>query len=119
MDRGDYRAAATAFAAAVRADPSFQQAQQQQQAAEAAPAVQASPGDLVTVVEAVVELSSPVEPATAGALQQTTAELSPTIADLTGQTGVSSTLSHPTIESQGVTNIVQTFGLIRIIFKLP
>jgi hypothetical protein len=119
LDRGDYRAAAAAFSAAVRADPSFQQAQQQQQAAEAAPAVQASPGDVVTVVEAAVELSSPVEPATEGALQQTTAELSPTIADVTGQTGVSSTISDATTESQGVTSVIQASGVIRIIFKRP
>ena len=120
LDRGDYRAAAAAFSAAVRADPSFQQAQQQQQAAEAAPAVQASPGDLVTLLDAVDEPPpSAVEPATAGALQQTTAELSPTIADQTGQTGVSSTVSHATNESQGVTSVVQASGAIRIIFKRP
>lgn len=121
LDRGDYRAAAAAFSAAVRADPSFQQAQQQQQAADAAPAVQASPGDVVTVVEAVDELSAPLEPATEGALQQTTAEVSPTIAGLTGQTGVgvSSTVSHATNESQGVTSVIQASGAIRIIFKRP
>src|SRR5438034_1867739 len=73
LDRGDYRAAAAAFSAAVRSDPSFQQAHQQQQAAEAAPVVQASPGDLVTVVEAAAQVTAPTEPAALGALNQTTA----------------------------------------------
>src|SRR3989442_15719780 len=70
MDRGDYRAAAAAFAAAVRSDPSFQAAREHQQAAEAAPAVQASPGDVVTVVEAVSRITASAEPASVGALQQ-------------------------------------------------
>ncbi len=119
LDRGDYRAAAAAFGTAVRSDPSFQQARQQQQAAEAAPAVQASPGDLVTVVEAAAQINAPSEPATVGALQQTTAELSPTIAELSGHTGVSSIASHPTNESQGITSVVGASGVIRIIFRLP
>jgi len=118
LDRGDYRAAAAAFSAAVRADPSFQQARQQQQAAEAAPVVQASPGDLVTVVEAVAQLTTPTEPAAAGALNQATAELTPITAQ-PGLNGISSIISHPTNESQGVTNVVQSFGVLRIIFKLP
>jgi tetratricopeptide (TPR) repeat protein len=119
FDRGDYRAAATAFSAAVRADPSFQQAHEQQQAAEAAPAVQATPSDLVTIVAAVSQITTPAEPASIGALQQVTSDVSQTITDVTGQSGLTSTLSHPTGESQGVTNVVQTFGVIRIIFKLP
>jgi len=118
LDRGDYRAAAAAFSAAVRADPSFQQARQQQQVAEAAPAVQASPGDLVTVVEAVAQMTTPTEPAAAGALNQATAELTPITAQ-PGLNGISSIISHPTNESQGVTNVVQSFGVLRIIFKLP
>src|SRR5258707_8454722 len=81
LDRGDYRAAATAFSAAVRADPSFQQAQQQQQAADAAPAVQASPGDVVTVVEAAADITAPPEPAALGALQQGTSDVSPSSGD--------------------------------------
>ena len=119
MDRGDYRAAAAAFAAAVRSDPSFEAAREHQQAAEAAPAVQASPGDVVTVVEAVSQITAPAEPASVGALQQVTTDVSQTITDVTGQNGLTSTLSHPTQESQGVTNVVQTFGVIRIIFRLP
>jgi len=119
MDGGDYRAAAAAFAAAVRSDPSFQAARERQQAAEAAPAVQASPGDVVTVVDAVSQITAPPEPASVGALQHVTTDVSQTITDVTGQSGLTSTLSHPTQESQGVTNVVQTFGVIRIIFKLP
>ena len=119
MDRGDYRAAAGAFAAAVRSDPSFQAAREHQQAAEAAPAVQASPGDVVTVAEAAAQLTTPTEPASLGALQQTTNEVSQTISSTLGQAGISSVASHPTNESQGVTNVVQTFGVIRIIFRLP
>ena len=54
-----------------------------------------------------------------GALQQTTNEVSQTISSTLGQAGISSVASHPTNESQGVTNVVQTFGVIRIIFRLP
>jgi len=93
--------------------------QRVQQAAEAAPAVQASPGDVVTVVEAVSQITTLSKPASLGALQQVTSDVSQTINDVTGQNGLTSTLSHPTNESQGVTNVVQTFGVIRIIFKLP
>ncbi len=119
LDRSDFRAAATAFSSAVRADPSFQQARQQQEAAEAAPAVQASPGDLVTVVEAAARLTTPTEPASLGALQQTTNEVSQTITSAVGQPGISSVASHPTNESQGVTSVIQASGVIRIIFHRP
>ena len=119
LDRGDYRAAAAAFAQAVRADPSFQQAQQQQQAAEAAPVLQASPGDLVTVIQAVDQLTLPVEPAAEGALKQGTLDVSATIGDVTGQTGINSVLSNPTPESQGISSVVQASGILRIIFRLP
>ncbi|MGH7520314.1 MAG: CsgG/HfaB family protein [Gemmatimonadales bacterium] len=119
LDRGDYRAAAAAFRAAVRADPSFQQAQQQQQAAEAAPAVQAAPGDLVTVVEAVSDITAPVEPAALGALQQAATDVSPTLTDVTAQNGIRSIVTHPTNESQGITSVIQASGILRIIFKLP
>jgi len=80
--------------------------------------VQASPGDLVTVVEAVAQMTTPTEPAAAGALNQATAELTPITAQ-PGLNGISSIISHPTNESQGVTNVVQSFGVLRIIFKLP
>jgi TolB-like protein len=119
LDRGDYRAAAAAFGAAVRADPSFQAAQQQQQAAAAAPAVQASPGDVVTVVEAVAQLTTPAEPASVGALQQAKVELMPTVSDAVTQTGTAAIQNHPTPESQGVNSVVQASGVLRIIIHLP
>ena len=118
MDRGDYRAAAAAFNASVRADPSFSSAREQQQAAVAAPSVQAS-GDLVTMVNTVADIAVPAEPASLGALQQATTDVSQTIGDLTAQTGATSVTSNPTTESKGINNIVQASGVIRIIFKLP
>ncbi len=119
LDRGDYRAAGGAFAQAVHADPSFQQAHQHQQAAEAAPVLQASPGDLVTVIKTVDQLTLPVEPAAEGALKQGTLDVSATIGDVTGQTGINSVLSNPTPESQGISSVVQASGILRIIFRLP
>jgi TolB-like protein len=119
LDRGDYRAASAAFSASVRADPSFEQAHQQQQAADAAPAVQSSPGDVVTVVEAVAQLTTPTEPAAAGALQQSTVDVSQVRTDPLSQSGGNSIASHPTNESQGVTSVVQTSGVLRIIFHIP
>ena len=119
LDHGDYRAAAAAFSAAVRADPSFQQAQQQQQAADAAPAVEASPGDVVTFVETAADITAPIEPAGLGALQQATTDVSPSSADALTATGIKSIASHPTNESQGITSVVSASGVIRIIFKLP
>jgi curli production assembly/transport component CsgG len=119
LDRGGFRAAAAAFRAAVRADPSFQQAQQQQQAAEAAPVVQASPGDVVTVVAAVEQVTTPMESATAGALAQGTVDVSGTSSDVAGQTGISSVLTNPTPESQGISSVIQASGIIRIIFRIP
>ena len=118
MDRGDYRAAAAAFNSAVRADPSFSAARQQQQAAVAAPSVQAA-GDLVTAVDAVADIALPPEPASLGALQQATTDVSQTIGDLTAQTGATTVTNNPTTESKGINNIVQASGVIRIIFKLP
>jgi TolA-binding protein len=119
LDRGDYRAAAQAFSASVRADPSFQQAREQQQAAEAAPAVQASPGDLVTVVQAVEQIAPPAEPAAEGALRQVTVDVSATVGDVMTQSGLSSTISNTTPESQGISSVVQATGIIRIIFRRP
>ena len=119
LDRGDYRAASQAFSAAVRADPSFQQAHEQQQAAEAAPAVQATPGDLVTVVQAVDQIAPPAEPAAEGALRQVTVDVSATVGDVTTQSGLTSTTSKPTPESQGISSVVQATGIIRIIFRRP
>ena len=119
LDRGDYRAAAASFSAAVRADPSFQAAQQQQQAAEAAPAVQASGDDVVTVVEAVAEITTPTEPVSTGALQSATSDLSPTLGDIVTQTGTGTIQTNPTPESKGISSVVQASGVIRIIFRRP
>jgi tetratricopeptide (TPR) repeat protein len=119
LDRGDYRAAAAAFSASVRADPSFQAAQQQQQAAEAAPAVRESGGDVVTVVEAVAEMSAPIEPVSLGALQSATTDVSPTLGDVVAQNGTSSIQTNPTPESKGISSIAQASGVIRIIFRRP
>jgi len=119
LDRGDYRMAGQAFSAAVRADPSFQQAREQQQAAEAAPAVQATPGDLVTVVQAVNQIAPPAEPAAEGALRQVTVDVSAVVGDLTTQSGLSTTISKTTSESQGISSVVQATGIIRIIFRRP
>lgn len=119
LDRGDYRAAAAAFNASVRADPSFSAAREQQQAAAAAPAIQTSGGDLVMAAGAIADIPMPAEPASLGALQQATTDVSQTIGDLTAQTGATAVTSNPTTESKGINNIVQASGVIRIIFKLP
>jgi TolB-like protein len=119
LDRGDYRGAAAAFAQAVRADPTFQAAVEQQQAAEAAPAVQATAGDVVSAVEAAAQVPPPAEPVTDVALKQVTVDVSPAIGDLSGQTGIGSTVSNTTSDSQGISSIVQASGIIRIIFRRP
>jgi tetratricopeptide (TPR) repeat protein len=122
LDRADYRTAAAAFSASVRADPSFQQAQQQQQAAAAAPAVQGSPGDLATVLDAVDQISEPpVDAASQDALEQTATDVAPTLVEILGPigNGIGSITSHPTPESQGISNLLGASGVIRIIFKLP
>ena len=118
LDRGDYRAAAAAFGEAVRADPSFQAAREQQQAADATPTVQASGGDVVTVVEAVAEMTTPIEPVSTRALSATTNELQPSMGAVP-QTGASTLDSHPTPESKGINSVVQASGVLRIIFKRP
>lgn len=121
LDRGDYRAAAAAFSAAVRADPSFQAARAQQQAAAAAPAVQASGGDVVTVVEAVEQVTAPPEPPLLGALQSTKDETTPSLggAQLNLDKGTAATQPKLTPASQGVNSVTSASGVIRIIFKLP
>jgi tetratricopeptide (TPR) repeat protein len=118
LDRGDYRAAAAAFSASVRADPNFQAAHEQQQAAEAAPAVQAG-GDVVTVVETVDQSTAPPDLTTAGALQSTTDETSPSLGGVLLDNGTQSTQQDLTPASQGITSVVQASGVIRIIFKRP
>ena len=118
MDRGDYRAAAAAFGAAVRADPSFQQAQQQQQAAESAPAAE-SGGDVISAVEA-------PEPPPDAALESANNEASPPPAaglplptGLPAAPGAETTKSELTAASQGINSVTQASGIIRIIFRRP
>jgi len=88
---GDYRAAAAGFAAAVRSDPSFQAAREHQQAAEAHRRCRRHPAMSLTVVEAVSQITAPPEPASVGALQHVTTDVSQTITDVTGQSGLTST----------------------------
>ena len=121
LARGDYRGAATAFSAAVRADPNFQEAQQQQQAAEAAPAVQAG-GDAVSVLDAAnaAQEPPPPPPPTDGALQSAKDDTSPPPAGVqAGNTGTEATHAELTPESRGISSVAQASGIIRIIFKRP
>jgi tetratricopeptide (TPR) repeat protein len=122
LDRGDYRGAASAFAAAVRADPSFQSAVEHQQTAEAAPALQATPGDVATALETVAQNpppAPPLPPAAEGALKQATVDVSATVGDLTTANGIGTTVSNTTSESQGISSVIQASGIIRIIFRRP
>jgi tetratricopeptide (TPR) repeat protein len=119
LDRGDYRAAASAFSAAVRADPNFQAAQQQQQAAEAAPAVEAG-GDAVAAVDvAPPEAPPPPSPPTAGALESAKNETSPSLGGVLTGNGNETTKPELTPASQGINSVTQVSGIIRIIFKRP
>jgi len=120
LDRGDYRAAARAFGAAAHADPGFQAAQQQQQAAEAAPVVeQATGGDVVTVVQAVEQVTAPTEPPTAGALQSSNDDSSPSIGAVNPDAGTAASQTDLTAASQGINSLVQASGILRIVFRRP
>jgi len=123
LARGDYRAAAAAFSAAVRADPSFQEAQQQQQAAEAAPAVVAG-GDVATVLDAATAAQEPPSlaappPPTAGALEATKNETSPSLGGVLTDNGAPTTTPELTPATKGINSVTQASGIIRIIFKRP
>jgi tetratricopeptide (TPR) repeat protein len=125
LDRGDYRAAAAAFGAAVRADPSFQTAHEQQQAAEAAPAVQAG-GDVVTVVEVVEQVPLPAEPSTLDALNDANDDTSPppvsglpSTSGLPSAPGPETTTPKLTPASQGINSVTSASGALRIIFRRP
>ncbi|MGE5838233.1 MAG: hypothetical protein ACM4AI_27415, partial [Acidobacteriota bacterium] len=63
--------------------------------------------------------TTPTEPASVGALQQGTLDVSGTIGDITGPTGINTILSNPTPESQGISSVVQASGILRIIFRKP
>jgi tetratricopeptide (TPR) repeat protein len=118
LDRGDYRAAAAAFNASVRADPSFQAAHEQQQAADAAPAAQGG-GDVVALVNTVEQPPAPPEAPTLGALESAKNETSPSLGGVLLDNGTQSTQQELTPASQGITSVVQASGIIRIIFKRP
>ena len=118
LDRADYRMAAAAFGAAVHADPSFQSAAEHQQAAEAVPVLEATPGDVSTALETVAQ--NPPPPAADDALKQVTVDVSPTVGDLTTTgSGIGTTVSKTTSESQGISSVVQASAIIRIIFRRP
>jgi hypothetical protein len=125
LDRGDYRAAAAAFGASVRADPGFQAAQHHQQAAEAAPAVEASGGggggDVVTAMEAAEQGTAPPEPPTLGALQSAKDDISPSLGGgtLNRDNGTAATQPKLTPGSRGINSLTQASTVIRIIFRLP
>jgi len=109
----------------VRADPGFQAAQQGQEAAVATPVVQqAGGGEIVTVVQAVEQVTAPSEPATRDALSAATLEIAPTTGDVIAQVG-SATSGTTTIdrhlapESQGLPSIISVVNGITIIFRRP
>ena len=81
--------------------------------------MQTSGGDVVSVAATAADVPVPIGPASVGALQQATVDVSPSSADALTATGIKSIESHPTNESQGVTSVVSASGVIRIIFKLP
>jgi len=125
LDRGDYRAAAAAFSASVRADPNFQAAQQQQQAAEAAPAAQTG-GDVVSAVEAAQEGSASTEPATDAALGSTNDETSPPpgpplpqVSGPPAPPGGEAIKPKLTPASQGINSVTGASTIVRIIFRRP
>jgi tetratricopeptide (TPR) repeat protein len=122
LARGDYRAAAQAFSAAVQADPNFQEAQQQQEAAEATPVVTAG-GDIASLLEPPPG-AAPSSLPTDGALQATKDETNPSLG---GSLGTSSTDNSGTVTTKpeltpatkGMNSVTQASGVIRIIFKRP
>jgi len=124
MDRGDYQGAARAFAAALRADPTFQAAQQCRQAAQAAPAaqaVQANPARLVAAAEVATGSASPL----GGALGSTSRDVAPSTGDVLNavgggsRTGTDLTTRQTTPESSGTPTAVAASGVIHIIFRRP
>lgn len=124
-DQGDYAAAATHYAEAVRRDPGFQAAREGFQAATAAPDAQGAAGD-VTVLAS----QTPAEPLGSGlgdelgnAMGSTIGDLSPTQAEQsisitqTTQTAVNTTTNQPPPPS--VVPPATVSGVIRIVFRLP
>jgi hypothetical protein len=87
------------------------------------PALEATPGDVSTALETVAQNPPPaaLPPAAEGALKQVTVDVSATVGDLTTTTvsGIGTTVSNTTPESQGISSVVQASGIIRIIFRRP
>ncbi len=128
LDRGDYAGAARNFGAAAQADPSFQAARQGQQGAAAAPVVQqATGGGIVTVVDAVQQVTSASEGAMAGGaggvLSAGTRDLVPTVGDAIAAVGLPTGASildrQLTPEALGLPSILSVTSGITIIFKRP
>lgn len=125
FDRGDYAAAAQHFRQAVGADTGFTAAQNAQQAAEAAPIVEgATGGEVVTLVEAMQEVSVAAEPASGGAITSASTDVAGTLGDAVAQqaggtSGTQTVDRQVTAESQGVSNLQGISAIIRIIFRRP
>lgn len=122
LDRGDYATAVRRFTAALRADPGFRAAAEARDAAQAAPIVEQAPaGDVVTVVQAVQEVTVAAEPATTSALSSTSVDVAAALGDAFAQqtTGTETTLRQLSPEHLGIVNVDGTSGAIRIVFDLP
>jgi len=116
LARGDYRGAASAFSAAVQADPNFQEAQQQQEAAEAAPVVAAG-GDVLSLLEPPPPPPPPAS--TDGALEAAKNETNPSLGGVLTDNGNVTTKPELTPATRGMNSVTQASGIIRIIFKRP
>jgi TolB-like protein len=122
LDRGDYQAAARAFSASVRADPSFGAAQQGLQTSQTAPSVQGGgAGDLTTVVQTAEQNSEPPVDPIGGVISSGGQDVAPTLTDqlTTTGTGDNNTDRQPTVDDRGIGSITQASGIIRIIFRRP
>ena len=121
LDRGDYQAAARAFSASVRADPSFGAAQQGLQTSQAAPSVSgAGAGDLTTVVQTTEQNTEPPTDPIGSAISSAGQDVAPTLTDqLTQSTGGNTTDRQPTVDDRGIGSVTQASGIIRIIFRRP
>jgi TolB-like protein len=121
LDRGDYQAAARAFSASVRADPSFGAAQQGLQTSQAAPSISGTgAGDLTTVVQTAEQNTEPPTDPIGSAISSGSQEVAPAAGDLIGQiTGGNTTDRQPTVDDRGIGSITQASGIIRIIFRRP
>jgi TolB-like protein len=121
LDRGDYQAAARAFSASVRADPSFGAAQQGLQTSQTAPSLSGTgAGDLTTVVQTAEQNTEPPTDPIGSAISSGSQEVAPAAGDLIGQiTGGNTTDRQPTVDDRGIGSITQASGIIRIIFRRP